>query len=113
MPLPVDANRLQCLPVGAAEQLRRYEEGKRREDCAPKVDQNGEVLYGQQLVVMWDGDAAIIRVSVPGDPQLKQGEMVHVEGLTAQPWEMDGKFGLSFRANAIRPVGQRAEKAAA
>jgi len=116
MRLPIDTSRLQFLVVAEAEEHRRFEEGKRRQDWSPRVDENGEVLYRVQLVALGEGEAEIIRVSVPGDPAVKQGEMVRVEGLMAQPWEMDGRSGTSFRANAIRSAAARtagAEKAAA
>jgi hypothetical protein len=60
------------------------------------------VLWRVQLVALGDGEAEIIRVAVPGDPKLAQGETVTVDGLTAQPWEMDGRSGMAFRARAIR-----------
>ena len=63
------------------------------------------------------GEAEIIRVAVPGDPKVSQGEMVAVDGLTAQAWEMEGRSGMAFRVEAIRSarrVAARAgEKAAA
>jgi len=114
MRLPVDTSRLQFLVVAGAEPERQFEEGKRREERAPKVDSNGEVLWRVQLVALGDGEAEIIRVSVPGDPNVKQGEMVRVDGMTAQAWEMDGRSGMSFRAAAIHPAQARqGEKAAA
>jgi hypothetical protein len=43
--------------------------------------------------------------------------MVRVEGMTAQAWEMEGRSGMAFRAQAVRPPTGRtsaaAEKAAA
>jgi hypothetical protein len=111
--IPVDASRLQFLVVAEAEQLRKFEDGKPREAWAPRVDTNGEVLWGVQLVAFGDGEADIWRVAVPGDPSVKQGEMVRPEALTAQPWDRDGRFGISYRAGAIRGVSTRAEKAAA
>ena len=62
------------------------------------MDGNGEVLWRVQLVALGDGEAEIIRVSVPGDPGVAQGEMVRVEGMTAQAWEMEGRNGMAFRA---------------
>ena len=60
------------------------------------------------------GGADILRVVVPGDPGVKEGELVRVEGMTAQAWEMDGRSGMAFRATAIHPLRPRsAEKAAA
>jgi hypothetical protein len=79
------------------------------------VDTNGEVLWRVQLVVLGDGEADIVRVVVPRDPGVKQGEMVVVDALTAQAWEMEGRSGMSFRAGAVRSASSRSggEKAAA
>jgi hypothetical protein len=117
MRLPIDTSRLQFLVVAAAEPLRQYEEGKPREAWAPRTDANGEVLWRAQLVALGDGEAEIIRVAVPGDPKVSQGEMVRVDGLTAQPWEMEGRSGMAFRCQAIQADSARSpgagEKAAA
>src|SRR5436190_12157134 len=113
MRLPIDTSRLQFLVVAPAEPLRQYEEGKPREAWAPRTDASGEVLWRVQLVALGDGEAEIIRVAVPGDPHVTQGEMVRVEEMTAQAWEMDGRNGMAFRATAIRSASTRSEKAAA
>ncbi len=117
MRLPIDAGRLQFLVVGEAEPVRKFEADKPRDAWAPRVDDNGELLWRAQLVAFGEGEAEILRVIVPGDPGVKEGELVRVEGMTAQPWEMDGRSGMSFRATAIRSVqasGARgSEKAAA
>jgi hypothetical protein len=104
---PIDTSRLQFLVVAGAEPLKQYEEGKPREAWAPRVDTNGEVLWRVQLVALRDGEAEIIRVSLPGDPGVRQGEMVRVEDMTAQAWEMDGRSGMAFRAAAIRSASAR------
>jgi hypothetical protein len=113
MRFPIDTGRLQFLVVAGAEPLKQFEEGKPREAWAPRVDGNGEVLWRVELVALGEGQAQIIRVSVPGDPGVTQGEMVRVEGMTAQAWEMDGRSGMAFRASAVRSASARAEKAAA
>jgi hypothetical protein len=114
--LPIDTSRLKFLVVAPAEPLRQYEEGKPREAWAPRTDGNGEVLWRAQLVALGDGEAEIIRVAVAGDPKVGQGEMVAVDALTAQAWEMDGRSGMAFRAQAIRSAAGRSsasgEKAA-
>lgn len=107
MRLPIDTSRLRFLVVAAAEPLRQYEEGKPREAWAPRTDANGELLWRVQLVALGDGEAEIIRVAVPGEPKLGEGELVRVEGLTAQAWEMDGRSGMAFRALAIVSVAER------
>jgi hypothetical protein len=114
--LPIDTSRLKFLVVAEAEPLRQYEEGKPREAGAPRTDVNGEILWRAQLVALGDGEAEIIRVAVPGDPKVAQGEMVTVDALTAQAWEMDGRSGMAFRCQAIRSAACRSsgssEKAA-
>ena len=116
MRFPIDTSRLKFLVVAEAEPLRQFEEGKPRESWAPRTDNNGEVLWRAQLAALGEGGAEIIRVAVPGDPKVAEGEAVAVEGLTAQAWELpDGRSGMSFRARAIRSAarGAGAEKAAA
>jgi hypothetical protein len=107
MRLPIDTSRLKFLVVAPAEQLRQFEEGKPREAWAPRTDANGELLWRVQLVALGDGEAEIIRVAVPGDPSIAQGEMVVVDGLTAQAWEMDGRSGMAFRCQAIQSAAGR------
>jgi hypothetical protein len=115
MRLPIDTSRLRFLVVAPAEPLKQFEEGKPRESWAPRTDANGEVLWHTQLVALGDGEAEIIRVAVPGDQNVGQGEMVTVDGLMAQAWELEGRSGMAFRCVAIRSTGSReraAEKAA-
>src|SRR3954471_18447874 len=116
MRLPIDVGRLQFIVVGEAEAVRKFEQDKPREAWAPRVDDNGELLWRVQLVAFGDGGADIWRVVVPGDPGGKEGELVRVEGMTAQAWEMEGRSGMASRAAGIRSVqpGSRAsDKAAA
>jgi len=54
-----------------------------------------------------DGDAEVIRVSIVGDPGVGQGEMVAVEGLTAQAYDFEGETGVAFRCQAIRSMSAR------
>jgi hypothetical protein len=107
--LPIDTSRLKFLVVAPAEELRQFEEGKPREAWAARVDANGDVLWRVQIVVLGDGDAEIIRVTVAGDPKVGQGEMVRVEGMTSQGWEMDGRSGTTYRAMSIRSEGGRGQ----
>jgi hypothetical protein len=115
MRFPIDTSRLKFLVVAAGEELRQFEEGKPRDAWARRTDANGEVLWRVQVVALGDGDAEIIRVTVPGDPKVGQGEMVRVQDMTVQGWEMDGRSGMTYRAAAIRSEGrgQGAEKIAA
>jgi hypothetical protein len=111
--LPIDASRLQFLVVRAAESVRKFEADKPREAWAPRVDDNGELLWRVQLVAFGDGGAEILRVVVSSDPGVTEGALVRVEGMTAQPWEMEGRSGMSFRATAIRSVQASGARASA
>src|SRR3978361_367872 len=106
MRFPIDTSRLRFLVVAAAEELRQFEEGKPRELWAARTDANGDVLWRVQVVALGDGDAEIIRVTVPGDPKVGQGEMVRVQDMTVQGWEMDGRSGMTYRAGAMRSEGR-------
>jgi hypothetical protein len=103
---PVDVSRLRFMVVAAAEELRQFEEGRPREAWARRTDANGEVLCRVQLVALGDEDAEIIRVTVPGDPKVAQGEMVRLADMTIEGWEMNGRSGTTFRASAIRSEGR-------
>ena len=107
MRLPIDTSRLKFLVVAPAEPLRQFEEGKPREAWAPRTDANGEILWRVQLVALGDGEAEIIRVAVPGDPKVGQADIVQVDALMAQPWEMEGRSGVSFRCAAIHAATSR------
>jgi hypothetical protein len=72
----------------------------------PKADENGEPLYVVQLLVMGEDSADLLTVKVPGVPStaIRQGAAVKVAGLVAQPWTMNNRSGVSFRATRIEPA---------
>jgi hypothetical protein len=72
----------------------------------PKADENGEPLYVVQLLVMGEDSADLLAVKVPGVPStaIRQGAAVKVAGLVAQPWTMNNRSGVSFRATRIEPA---------
>ena len=55
MRLPIDTSRLQFLVVAAAEPLKKFEDGKPRDAWAPRVDENGEILWRVQVVALGNG----------------------------------------------------------
>jgi hypothetical protein len=77
----------------------------------PRADENGEPLYVVQLIAMTDGAAEIIAVKVSGQPSasIRQGHPVRVHGLVAQPWTMNDRSGVAFRAARIEPVVAQAK----
>jgi hypothetical protein len=108
MRFPIDTSRLRFMVMVPAEVALKFEEGRPREAWQPRTDADGRVLHRVQLVAMGDGDGDIIRVQVPGDPKVGQGEMVRVSDLTVEGWEFNGQSGTSYRASAIRSEGRGA-----
>jgi hypothetical protein len=96
MKLPVDTSAIAFLCAVEAEPVVDFETKR------PRADENGEPLYLVQLIAMSDGAADIIAVKVPGQPSgLRQGHPVKVQGLVAQPWTMQDRSGVAFRAARI------------
>ena len=78
----------------------------------PKVDQaSGEPLFAVQVIAMQDGESDIITVKVPGlpGPGIRQGHPVKVVGLVAQPWTMNDRAGVAFRAARIESAVPQAK----
>ena len=77
----------------------------------PRADENGEPLYVVQLLVMGDDSADLIAVKVPGvlSSGIRQGHPVKVHGLVAQPWSMNDRSGVSFRAARVEPAVSQAK----
>jgi hypothetical protein len=100
MKLPVDTSALAFLCAVEAEPVVDFETRR------PKADENGEPLYVVQLIAMTDGAAEIIAVKVPGmpSPAIRQGHPVKVTGLVAQPWAINDRSGVAFRAARIEPA---------
>jgi hypothetical protein len=99
MKLPVDTSAIAFLCAVEAEPVVDFETKR------PRADENGEPLYVVQLIAMSDGAADIIAVKVPGQPSgLRQGHPVKVQGLVAQPWTMQDRSGVAFRAARIEPA---------
>ena len=77
----------------------------------PRADENGEPLYLVQLIALAEGEAEILAVKVPGMPSqaIRQGHPVKVHGLVAQPWSMNDRAGVAFRAARIEPAVAQAK----
>ena len=76
----------------------------------PRADENGEPLYVVQLIALGKGEAEILAVKVPGmlsGP--RQGHPVKVTGLVAQPWSMNDRAGVAFRAARVEPAVAQAK----
>jgi hypothetical protein len=108
MRLPIDLSSLSFIagsdPAGVLDMDRR-----------PRADKRtGELLWGMDLVVLGGEDGAEVwPVRVAGEPKgIKTGQPLHVEGLIAAPWEIDGRHGISFRARVLEPAAGQASGSA-
>jgi len=53
---------------------------------------------------MDDSGAEIIKVTTAGPPRVAKRQAVTVRGLVANPWNVDGRGGVAFRAESITTV---------
>ena len=100
MKLPVDTSAIAFLCALPPEPVIDFQTKQHR------ADENGEPLYVIQLLAMGDGSADLLAVKVPGapSPAVRQGIPVKVHGLVAQPWTMQDRSGVSFRAAKVEPA---------
>jgi hypothetical protein len=100
MKLPIDTSAIAFLCALAPEPVIDFETRR------PKADENGEPLYVIQLLAMGDSSADLLAVKAPGVPSqaIRQGAPVKVTGLVAQPWTMNDRGGVAFRATRIEPA---------
>ena len=104
MKLPVDTSAIAFLCALEPQPLLNFQSKEQR------ADENGEPLYVVQLIALAEGEAEILAVKVPGMPSgLRQGHPVKVHGLVAQPWSMNDRAGVAFRAARIEPVVAQAK----
>jgi hypothetical protein len=105
MKLPVDTSSIAFLCALEPQPVLDFETRR------PRADENGEPLYVVQLIALAEGEAEILAVKVPGVPSsgIRQGHPVKVHGLVAQPWSMNDRSGVAFRAARIEPVVAQAK----
>jgi hypothetical protein len=74
----------------------------------------GELLFVTELVAMDDDGAEVIKVTTGGTaPEVTKRQLVQVTGLWVQHWAMEGRSGLTFRADSIAPTRTSAPRGAA
>jgi hypothetical protein len=99
MKLPVDTSAIAFLCALEPQPVLDFETRR------PRADGNGEPLYVVQLIALGEGEAEILAVKVPGMPSgIRQGHPVKVTGLVAQPWSMNERSGVAFRAARVEPA---------
>jgi hypothetical protein len=102
--LPVDTSAIAFLCALEPQPVLAFDTKQQR------ADENGEPLFVVQLIALAEGEAEILAVKVPGMPSgIRQGHPVKVTGLVAQPWSMNDRSGVAFRAARIEPVVAQAK----
>jgi hypothetical protein len=96
-----------------AEAAREYDANLPADQRAQKRDGSGRPLFVMQLVALGDDGAELMRVETPPARGVPQGTPVRIDGLTATTWEVDGRAGISYRAESITALSAGPEKAAA
>ncbi|MGW2545031.1 SCO3933 family regulatory protein [Kitasatospora sp. NPDC001574] len=85
-----------------------------------KTDKEGRAVWTVGVAVRPEGrKTALIEVAVSGEPAgVEVGQVVSLVGLEAFWWEMNGRAGLSFRADSVvlaaagvRPVASESRAA--
>lgn len=78
---------------------------KNDNDGRQKSDrETGALLHVTELVAMDDTGAEVIKVTTAGEPKVAKRQLVTVVRLVATPWNIDGRGGVAFRAEAITSV---------
>lgn len=96
MRLPISTASMTFMSVSAPQPVTDFETKQ------PRSDENGVPLYNAQVVALSDGEAEIMAIKVAGDPgRFGQGTALKVTGLTAQPWTMGDRSGISYHAERI------------
>jgi len=105
--------RLEIRTEGVEFVVSRAPEPKNDEGGRQKADRRtGELLYVTELVAMDDAGVEVIKVTTAGVPKVGKRQLVRVAGLVAVPWVIDGRGGVTFRAESLAPAGPGAKHGA-
>jgi hypothetical protein len=103
--LPIDTSGMSFTAAAAPRQVLDFE------TKAPRATSNGEPIYAVRVFADLLGD--VIAVKVAGEPAgVGRGTQLTITGLTAISWELEGRKGLSFRAEHIEPAASAVRRAA-
>lgn len=96
MKLPLATSAMKFFAVAPPEPVREFETKQ------PRTDESGAPLFATQVVAMFGGEATVIPVRVAGDPgPFDEGALLKISGLTASPWTMGDRSGITYRADKI------------
>lgn len=100
MRLPIDTTGMTFLAVSEPEPLMQHDSDRQR------LDRDGQPLLTLRLVVLAGGDAEVLSVRIAGAAPKGIGASAPVRctGLSATPWQMGDRAGITYRAERVEPV---------
>lgn len=100
MRLPIDVGTISFLAASEPEPMTEHDSDR------PRLDRDGKPLFVVRVVALADGQAEILAVRLAGVPPkgIVQGAALRVHGLSATPWSMAERSGITYRAEAIEPL---------
>jgi len=100
MRLPIDTRALSFLAGGEAEPMTEHDSGR------PRLDRDGKPLFVLRVVALAEGEAEILTVRFAGTPAkgIGQGVPIRCGGLSATPWSMGDRSGITYRAEHVEPA---------
>jgi hypothetical protein len=101
--IPIDAAALGPLPfIQVAEKERRSDDGT----VSQRVNAAGEPVWAVTVLVQQEGaKPELLEVAVSGQrPQLDPMSPLRFSNLTGRLWEMNGRAGISYSADAVAPA---------
>ena len=102
MRLPIDTSAVSFISAGAPEPAVDFD------TKAQKVE-GGLPIYNVHLLAVGAGGRDVITVKVAGEPKgIGEFTPVKVRELVATTWEIDNRFGVSFRASAVEATSAAA-----
>ena len=99
MQLNIATSTITFLAAGEAEAMKEHDSDR------PRLDKDGKALFVVRLVALSGGQAEVLPVRVAGEaPKVGQGTPVRCIGLSATPWTMGERSGITYRAERIEAV---------
>jgi len=99
--IPVDTSTLTFFAGGEVQVAKN-------QDGSPKIDKTGKPIFSVPLVVVGTSSGVeTIIVKVAGTvPQMPAMSPIKVIGLSARPWNIDGRGGISYAATSVQPLSK-------
>ncbi|MGP4101804.1 SCO3933 family regulatory protein [Nonomuraea sp. KM90] len=105
VPIPVDVSKLAITCVkGPRPRVLNKDTGE------IKTDKNGNTVYEVTVSVEDEfGRIELVKIGITGEPPITVGDQINAIGLLGYVWEIAGRWGIAYRANALLPIKETAD----